>query len=292
MIAQPTHRVKTRKWLSPLFVLLSLLAPLGAGAHEFWMLPRSFHVAPGGTTSLTLASGEDFRGDKVKFSSLVVAGLRHYSPGQVTDLRARLPASGELRELPIVLLGSGTHLIAFDTHASSIVLPADKFHAYLRDEGLDFVVRKREASGTTASPGRERFRRNIKTLIQVGARLDATYAVRTGQRLEILPLVNPFSRRQGDEFGFQVLFDGKPLSKALIQAWHKRGDQTSIIKTKTNARGKATVALSLPGAWMISVVHMVPAKNSPDHDWDSYWGNLTFAVGDRIGTQSAPLQVR
>lgn len=272
-----------KKWLCPPLALLLLLASAGAGSHEFWMLPKSFVVAPGGTTSLTLASGEDFRGGKVTFSASVVAGLRQYSPGQTTDLRPRLPATGELRELPVVLREGGTHVIAFDTYPSSIVLPADKFNSYLRDEGLDFIVKKRRASGQEAAEGRERFRRNIKTLIQVGDRADATYARRTGQRLEIVPLANPFSKRQGDELGFQVTFDGKPLSNALVQAWHKRGEQTSIIKTKTDARGKATVALPLPGAWMISVVHMVPARDSPDHDWDSYWGNLTFALADGAG---------
>lgn len=242
------------------------------------MLPQSFLVAPGDTTTLTLTSGEDFRGDKVRFSSTAVAALRHYSHGQVEDLRGRIPATGELSGLPIVLRTAGTHLVAFDTHPSSIVLAADKFHSYLRDEGLDFVIRKREATGTGSSPGRERFRRNIKTLIQAGARPDATYAVRTGQRLEIVPLANPFARRLGDELGFQVLFDGKPLSNALMQAWHKRGKETSIIKTRTDARGRARVTPTQPGPWMISVVHMVPARNSPDHDWDSYWGNLTFAI--------------
>ncbi|NPC58698.1 DUF4198 domain-containing protein [Caenimonas soli] len=274
-----------KKWLHPLLALLALLVPVIAESHEFWMLPRSFVVAPGGTTSLTLASGEDFRGDKIAFSLSVVAGLRHYSPRQITDLRGRVPASGELRELPVVLQEAGTHLIAFDTHPSSIVLPGDKFHAYLREEGLDAIVTKRERSGAADSDGRERFRRNTKTLIQVGDRLDATYAVRTGQRLEIVPLANPFTKRKGDELAFQVFFDGKPLSNALMRAWHKRGGQTSTIKSKTDARGKVTFALPLPGAWMVSAVHMVPARNSPDHDWDSYWGNLTFAIHDRVGGQ-------
>jgi len=270
-------------WLSPSWALLALLFHLSASSHEFWMVPSSFAVPPGGKASLTLASGEDFRGPKVTFSAPVVAALRHHSLGTVTDLLPRIPANGELREFPLVLPRAGTHVIAFDTHPSSITLPAEKFQAYLRDEGLDAIAQKREASGTAATPGRERFRRNTKTLIQVGDQPDAAYQLRTGQRLEIVPLVNPFSRRAGDEVGFLVLFDGKPLPKALVQAWHKQGVQTSIIKTKTDPQGRARVMLPLPGAWMVSVVHMVPAENAPDHDWDSYWGNLTFALGPLKG---------
>jgi uncharacterized GH25 family protein len=269
-----------KRWLCLSVAFLAAFAALPAAAHEFWMLPASFVVSPGGKTSLTLASGEDFRGARVTFSAPVVAALRHYSAGQVADLRSRIPAKGELRELPLAFPKPGTHVIAFDTHPSSITLEGEKFQAYLRGEGLEPIAEKREASGKAASPGRERFRRNIKTLVQVGDQPDATYKRRTGQRLEIVPLVNPFTKRAGDEVGFQVLFDGKPLSRALLQAWHKQGGQTSIIKTKTDARGRAKVALPLPGAWMVSVVHMVPARNTPDHDWDSYWGNLTFALRD------------
>jgi uncharacterized GH25 family protein len=267
------------KRLAAPLALLVLLIPLAAAAHEFWMLPKAFVVPPGGTTSLTMASGEDFRGAKVTFSSSVVAALRQLSPGHTTDLRPQVPDKGELRELRVVLREAGTHVIAFDTQPSSIVLPAEKFNSYLGDEGLDLILRKRRAAGQENTEGRERFRRNIKTMIQAGDRADGNYARRTGQRLEIIPLANPFTKRQGEALGFQVIFDGKPLARALVQAWHKQGSQTSIIKTKTDARGRTSVKLPLPGAWMISVVHMVPAKDSTGHDWDSYWGNLTFALG-------------
>ncbi len=261
-------------------LLLALQSALPARAHEFWMLPRNFTVAPGGATLLSLTVGEYFQGDQVAFSAPLVAALRHYSLGQIADLRGQVPANRQLPELPVVLPQPGTHLIAFDTHPSQIVLSADKFHAYLHEEGLDFIIKRREASGTAASPGRERFRRNVKTLIQAGAKPDATYAVRTAQRLEIVPLANPFAKGQGDELDFQILFDGKPLSNALVKAWHKRGNQTLIVRTISDSLGKVAVTLPWAGTWMVSVVHMIPVTDSQDHDWDSYWGNLTFALPD------------
>jgi uncharacterized GH25 family protein len=285
-------RATIRAWRGRLIGLLAVVAPFAAASHEFWLAPKNFHVPPGGSTSLTLASGEDFRGDKVKLSSSVVAGLRLYSQGRTADLRTRIPASGELGELPLVLQDAGTHLVALDTHPSHIVLPAEKFDSYLRGEGLEFVAAKRQASGQASAAGREQFRRNTKTLIQAGAVLDATYSVRTGQKMEIVPLENPFSKRPGDELGFQVFFDGKPLSNALVQAWHKQGSQTSITKLRTDGHGKATVKVHLPGAWMVSAVHMVPARNSRTHDWDSYWGNLTFALGSVPHAQVASVKGR
>jgi hypothetical protein len=29
---------------------------------------------------------------------------------------------------------------------------------------------------------------------------------------------------------------------------------------------------------MVSVVHMIPARGVANADWDSFWGNLTFAL--------------
>ena len=215
-------------WLCRAIALFALLAPAPGLAHEFWMLPASFTVPPGGRTSLTLASGEDFRGQKVAFSAPVVAGLRHYSPTRVEDLRSRIPATGEMRELPLVLAEPGTHLVAFDTHPSKIVLHAEKFETYLRGEGLEFIAKKREAPGKSGAEGREH-------------------------------------------------------PKALLQAWHKQGSQTAIIKTQTDRQGRVSIVLPLPGPWMVSVVHMVAAKDTREHDWDSYWGNLTFALAERAG---------
>ena len=245
------------------------------------MLPRSFLVSPGSTTLLTLTVGENFVGDQVAFTSPLVASLRQYSLGKAVDLRDRVPANEQLPELPVVVSQAGTYLVAFDTHPSQLVLSADKFHAYLHEEGLDFIIKSREAAGNAALPGRERFRRNIKTLLQAGTRGDATYAVRTGQKLEIVPLANPSAQKRGGDMAFQVLFDGKPLANALVKSWHKRGGQTLIIRTITNGEGKVTVALPWSGAWMVSVVHMVPVTDSQDHDWDSYWGNLTFALPEK-----------
>jgi hypothetical protein len=57
------------EWLNFSLALMLLLSPVASAAHEFWMVPGSFQLPPGGKTSLTVASGEDFRGLKVTFSA-------------------------------------------------------------------------------------------------------------------------------------------------------------------------------------------------------------------------------
>jgi uncharacterized GH25 family protein len=256
---------------------VAALAWAGAAAHEFWMLPDRFAVTPGAAVSLSLHVGENFTGDRVGLSQPQVTAFRQYSSTGTVNLRSRLPAL-PAGEFMLVTRQAGSQLLVLDTQPNEIELPAEKFHSYVRDEGLDFIVSARVAAGTASLPGRERYRRNVKTLFQVGAPIDETYSTRTGQRLEVVPLSNPQRHTTGAGLSFQVFFDSRPLAGALVKFWHKGDGRTSVIKAVTNGGGTVTVTPPWPGLWMASVVHMVPATDSAGVDWDRYWGNMTFAL--------------
>lgn len=257
---------------------LALIVSLPACAHEFWICPASFFLAsPKMPASITLRVGENFTGQTVGFSQGLVSRFRHISSAPDIDLDPGVPIDA-VATLAIAMPREGTHLLAMDTHPGHIEMPAEKFHAYLRDEGLDQIVLAREAAGKGALPGRERYRRNIKALIQVGKQGDATYARRTGQMLEIVPMANPLQAQVGAEVTFQVVFNSRPLGHALVKFWHERARQNPCIEATTREDGTVTVTFPWPGAWMASVVHMVAAEDSERDDWDSYWGNLTFAL--------------
>ncbi len=271
--------------MRPFVNVLSLVCLLGfvpVHAHEFWFTPVQNPVSLHSNVELTLEVGENFEGDLVGFSAPAATALVHYTKAGQEDLTPRLPNAAPVGNLPMPLTTAGTHLLVFDSQPRTLELPAEKFHAYLHDEGLDFIKVLREAAGTAGTPGRERFRRNVKTLIQVAPSVhanpapDTTYAMRTGQRLEIMPLNNPLTMDVGAELGIQVLFDGQPLAGALVKAWCKRTGQTLVIRSTTSSDGKVTFNLPYRGAWMVSVVHMQKARDVQDIDWDSWWGNLSF----------------
>ena len=266
----------------------ALLTGHGAQAHEYWFEPLVTPLAAGDTARLDIRVGEFFVGEAMGFGAAQTVAFRQYSAAGVKDLRSLLPppSRGAVATLNLPLPAPGSYLLAFDSQPSQISLPAGTFHAYLHDEGLDFIKTQREAAGNADKPGRERYRRHIKTLLKAGsaanvvpaaaATPDMTYATRTGQRLEIVPLNDPLLMRRGDALGLQVLFDNQPLAGALLKAWHRQSSQTLIIRAITTADGKATVNLPYEGGWMVSVVHMVPAVGAKDLDWDSLWGNLSF----------------
>ena len=280
-----------------LALTFSLFCLLPAQAHEFWINPVPNPLQVGDTARLTLQVGEFFHGDTLPFAGPQTVALRHYSAAGVRDLAPFLAMRAALPVLALPLATVGTHMVIFDSQPNFISLPADTFHAYLHDEGLDFIKATRIAAGTAAKPGRERYRRFVKTLVRVDATAqpdnaaepavkDTTYAVWAGQRLELVPLSDPLTMAPGDALGVQVLFEGAPLAGALVKAWNKGGagaggqreGQTVIVRATTSADGQVTVNLPYAGQWMVSVVHMVPAAGAKDIDWDSLWGNLSFSV--------------
>lgn len=251
-----------------------------AAAHEFWLRPETFTLPVGTATTISLHVGEGFTGHPVPFSSALIAAFRHYTADHVVDLRPAENLKMPTAELAWSSTRAGAHLLALDTHPEHVVLSPEAFHAYLQADGLDHVIRAREAAGSANKPGRERFRRNVKTMIQVGDVFDDTYAKRTGQRMEIMPLSDPAQHAAGQDVGFRVLFDGTGLRQALVRFWHKRAGQLVIVETITDNDGKVVFSPPWPGVWMASSVHMVPVTDSDLADWDSYWGNLTFALPD------------
>lgn len=266
-----------RATLSAMLFAFSMSWQIPAQAHEFWIMPSTFKAAPGTPLNFGLHVGEHFEGDNVPLNRQYVRTLRHHSSQGVQDLSKQLPASGQASP-DFAFHTSGTHVLSIDTHPNQVSLSADSFHAYLHEEGLDSIIKMREAAGKEKTPGRERYRRHIKTLLHIDGAQKGDVVLRTGQRLEIVPLALPAHKSAGDSLDFQLLFDSKPLTGALVKAWHKHDGQTVVIRTVSNKEGTVRVTLPFAGPWMISTVHMIAAVDAPEVDWESFWGNLTFEL--------------
>ncbi len=261
------------KWIfSSLLCLVS-----AAQAHEFWMAPDRVSPPTNAPVTLSLRVGEGFLGEPVGFGQPMAVSLRWHRLGGQSDLTSQLPSAVQAG-VTLSFDQPGSQLIALDTQPVINELPADKFSAYLREDGLEHVLAHREANGQIAAPGRERYRRHVKTLLQVNGKSDVAFGLRTGQTLEIVPLKNPHLLKPGDALPVEILFKGAPLPGALVKFWSRRGDQFDMLTTRTDASGQGTTALPWPGSWMVSVVHMVPNMDGQGQQWDSHWGNLTFSL--------------
>jgi uncharacterized GH25 family protein len=260
---------------SPLLVLATLAVTGLLSAHECWLQPATFAPVAGPTIGLTIQVGMNFQGEPKPFNPERIAALKHFSAAGTEDWTAK--ANNKL-QLPVKFEHAGTHVITYDSKPSLITLKPAEFDEYLREEGLEFVIAEREKAGESAKPGRERYQRCNKTIVQADGKPDAAYSIVTGQRLEIIPINDPAAWQPGGLLRFKLLFSGQPLAAAKVRAWHRAGDKLTTLDATSTTEGEVTFALPAGGQWMLSTIHMVRLTGDAAADWESHWGNLTLAV--------------
>jgi Domain of unknown function (DUF4198) len=69
--------------------------------------------------------------------------------------------------------------------------------------------------------------------------------------------------------------NGKPIAGVQISAFSNADPQTRHL-VRTDAEGRARVALPSAGPWLLNAAHMVDSTTANLH-WLSWWASLTFA---------------
>jgi uncharacterized GH25 family protein len=261
-----------------LSLLVLALAGAPLSAHECWLQPATFTPVAGPTIGLTIQVGEHFQGEPKPFNPERIAALRHFSKAGSEDWAAK---ANNLLQLPVRFEEAGTHVVIYDSKPSLITLKPEEFDAYLREEGLEFVIAERARAGESAEPGRERYRRCNKVIVAADGKADDTWSIVTGQQLEMLPLENPAVWKPGTPFGVKILLAGRPLVGARVAAWNRATGELVKLDAITTDAGAASFTLPAGGQWMFSTVHMARLNGDKDADWESHWGNLTLAVRRR-----------
>jgi len=259
-----------------LTLLLLLIASIVAQAHEFWLQPLKYFYAVGEKAMISFKVGENFMGEPWDLKHHRIEQLDLIHGNQTTDLKASVK-EGEKDNLEVELKDSGTHLIVMQSNPAYIELEADKFNEYLKEDGLDNVYEQRKKSNTLTKPSKEFYSRHSKLLLQVGEVKDDTYKKVMGLPIEIVPDRNPYSLKKGDLIRFKILWQGKPFFGAKVRVWNRFDNRTTIQNIYTEQDGTMETHISNPGAWMVSVVRMIPASKE-GADWESYWGSLVFGI--------------
>ena len=272
--------------------LATLLAFAGftAGAHEFWLEAPRFRVQPGQTLSIRPLIGENFKGEAWTNKAEKVLRLVRYgpTPADSTDLT---PAPGfaptDTFRTAFAFAKPGTHLVLLRSTNSFIELPAGQFTAYLREEGLDYVLKLRQERDQQGTAGRETYRRCAKALVQVGeaaatpAASDSACRRVYGLPLELVPEQNPYRLAADKALTVRVLRAGRPAAGAAVQIWQRQpgGLPTTHFTVRANQNGRVLLRLSGPGPYLLASVDMTaaPAKLRDRADWQSTWASLTFA---------------
>lgn len=258
-----------------LLLVLALCPP--AFAHEFWLEPEPFEIKRDEPVKLAIRVGENFSGVRWTPKSNRLSRLTMIGANEKRDLTPALEKAADGLAAPAP--PPGTTIVALSTDDKFIEIAPEKFTQYLIEDGLDAALAWRAAHGAADRPGREFYRREAATLLQIGAptepRLDAT-----GFDLQLLPARNPFEAHAGETLRVQVMWRGAPLANALVQRWTRgAGKDGGVDVEKARSDSQGFVSFELPaGETMLSAVHMYENEDKKAADWRSVWGNLTFHV--------------
>ena len=255
-IAGPTENPMIR-------TLLLLTAPLFA--HDMWIEPTSFSPQAGEIVAVRLRVGQDLLGDPLPRDPALIKQF------VMESATGRSPVIGRDGANPAGLVriaAPGLHIIGYNSNPSTAEQTPEKFAQYVKEEGLEAIVKKLPA--TTV---RELFSRCAKSLMLSGAVNDKEDDRVLGFPLELVVERNPYSMKAGDELPVRLTYEGKPLAGALIVAMSRKHEKQSA---RSDKDGRVRLRLEPGGMWMIKAVHMIPAPQGSNADWQSYWASLTF----------------
>jgi uncharacterized GH25 family protein len=253
---------------------LALCVALSAGAHDFWVNPDRFIVSVGASTQLSMQVGHGDARRSSPIPSRRIVRFAAWTPaGDVLDLRG----DGKLAPTE-----AGLHLLVLETDANAQShLPADRFNAYVRDEGLWPAAAAREAQGTTERDAIERYRRVAKALVQAGAPGEGNQDLATrrlGLPLEIVLARPPADPGDGNSLAAQVMFQGRPLARALVKLTDLDHDAEPVAAQTTDDDGIVRFRRPPPGNWLLNVVWTTPLSGAEGIDFDTIFSSLCFAV--------------
>jgi uncharacterized GH25 family protein len=257
------------KWI----VALALAAAARpAPAHDLWIEPTTFSPEPGQVVGAKLRVGVDLAGDPLPRHAALIDQF------VFADAAGRQPLVGRERADPAGVLRArvpGLNVIGYHSRPSRVELPADKFDAYLREEGLDDIVALRSRGDAASTGTREQFFRCAKSLLLVGAPDEAQSDRALGFPLELVAERNPYLPGVGEDLPVRLTYEGRPLAGALVVAI-RRTDAVERLAVRSDDDGRVRLRLRAGAMWLVKAVHMVPAPADSGADWSSYWASLTF----------------
>ena len=260
--------------LSTFFILILVSSILFA--HDLWLIPQKFRVSPAENLTVSANTGMDFPKSLSAITPDRIDQFVLMGKDKRSDLE-NFSTVGNSLIVDCTLKNAGTYVIAAALKAKEIQLTAKEFNEYLLHDGLPNIYELRKKEGILDKDAIEYYSKYPKTIVQVGDALDDTPTRPLGLAIEIVPRVNPYSLKLGDDLKVLVLFGGKALPDLdLAWSYPGRGEEFAG-STKTDKNGEAIVPLVKAGPYVIRLTHMEWVKKQT-HEWESYWASLTFEV--------------
>ena len=266
-------------------------------AHDFWLVPDAFAVAPGGwvevrgqTSSAFPTSESAVALDRIADARLLSAtgteplsGLSHAGTSLLVRHRPRL---------------AGQYLVTMALRPRSLREPSAGFRRYMELEGAAELAERYAREGLLPKTDSitRRYAKYAKTVVEVGQGGARAFDRVAGHPLEFVPLTDPAALRAGDSLAIRLLYRGRPLAGAHLHAGaapaaptHSTAGQGStvargstaaseVLSLVTDASGVARIPVARAGVWNVRTIHILPADANSGADWDVHWATFVFPV--------------
>jgi len=260
------------------FGLLALTLAAPAAAHDFWLQPSQWRPTGSADVEIALEVGhaKDRQRSAIAATRLVMLDVVQ-ADGSRVDLLPRLHLGEAQGDLSVTTARSAVPtmvVLVTDTDAESR-LPAERFNAYLKSEGLSSVIAWRSLHQRSAAEGSESYGRVAKALFR--SQSDAPAVRRPlGLELEIVPLKSPYSMEASRRLPVQIHFRNAPLPAATVKLYDLANDTTPKATCLTDPNGCCTFAFQPRGAWLVNVIWSVPNQPGNPTDFRTIFSSLSF----------------
>lgn len=255
-----------------------LCAALPLRAHEFWIAPEAYQLAPGADLRAHLRVGEGFEGATQSYFPRQFARFDVILGDETRPVEGRI---GDIPALNMTLAGEGLAVIAHETRGHSLRYKERAlFERFVTHKELTGTLAQHAARGLPELEFREAYTRYAKSLVAIGAGQGADRAL--GLHHEFVAQDNPYHLGADGAFAATLLYEGTPRAGALVEVFARapKGDVT-LTQHRTDAEGIVHLTL-LPGhEYLLDAVVMEDTGNDDSKAgpvWHSAWAALTFAV--------------
>lgn len=262
----------------PLRLILSLSCAIfatGASAHEFWIEPASYQVAPGSNVVATLRNGEEFEGIALSYFDRRIERFDIASGDTLQPVKARM---GDNPALDNRAPGPGLTVIVHETTPSILTYKTwEKFQKFADHKDFPDIATRHAANGFPDPPFKERYTRHAKALVAVG---DGAGSDRNlGLLTEFTALTNPYATDFDGIMRVELTLEGAARADAQVEVFDRDPDGAVTISLhRTDANGLVAVPVTSGHRYLFDAVTLRPAPADVEAVWDTHWAALTFAV--------------
>lgn len=276
-------------------------------AHDFWLVPDAFAVAPGGWVEVRGQTSSSFPTSESAVALDRIADARLLSATGAEPLTglSHVGTSLRIRHRPNA---AGQYVVTTALRPRSLREASAGFRRYMELEGAAELAERYAREGLLPKTDSitRRYAKYAKTVVEVGQGGARAFERVAGHPLEFIPLTDPATLRVGDSLAVRLLYRSRPLARAHLHAGAApaapagsgteqgspaaRGGTaaTKDLSLVTDTAGVARIPVARAGVWNVRTIHILPADANSGADWDVHWATFVFPVaGGRLGDRGA-----